>query len=50
MWAMTSTDRLELERYRATGLTPDEITALRDGPLPDDDGRAPLPLSEVDDA
>lgn len=46
MWAMTPADRRELDAYRATGLTPEQVARLKDGPLPDDEGRAPLPLTD----
>jgi hypothetical protein len=45
MWAMKTSDRDLLEEYKALG-TPEEIRAKLYGPLPDDEDRAPLPLSD----
>lgn len=50
MWIMKSADRAELERYRATGLTPDDVEQLACGVLPDDEDRAPLPWADHDPA
>lgn len=48
MWAMRTSDRDLLEEYKALG-TPEEIRAKLYGPLPDDEGRAPLPLADHPD-
>ena len=42
MWAMTSRDKQELDAYRATGLTPSQVTAMQAA----QDGMAPLPFED----
>ncbi len=51
MYAMTPNDKRELDAYRATGLTPEEIEQLKQrSPIPEPDaGYAPLPLADHED-
>lgn len=45
MYAMKPADKRELAEYRALG-TVEELKARLTRPLPDDDGLAPLPMSD----
>jgi hypothetical protein len=40
---MSKDEYQEFQAYKATGLSPAEISALRQGVYPDDEDRAPLP-------
>lgn len=43
MWILSSDEYMEYQAYKATGMTPNEVLALRHGVYPDDEDRAPLP-------
>lgn len=43
MWILNNEDYREYQAYKATGMTPNEVFALRQGVYPDDEGRAPHP-------
>ena len=43
MWILNNEDYREYEAFKANGMTPNEVLALRQGVYPDDEGRAPHP-------